>query len=261
MVARNGEGPGTMVGGPGAALPQQLQGRAQMRRLNQALGQGMPSTTTVPSPGQVPGAGGASGAASAQALPVNQNPPEAQATGLGSAATGASAISAPPMGAPGQGPQPGMGAMGAATGLPSSGPSNYPIGAPGMQNKRPSPYGASAAVPGMNGPGPLGTGTMQPLSQPIQTIGGLQGPENTGAMVSIPQSLPRSDVALSQFKEVWDNLNMYRSYLFQLVPVNPNALLESNIKYILATPEGASIRTPLSLSVYVVMALGTLLFQ
>jgi hypothetical protein len=69
--------------------------------------------------------------------------------------------------------------------------------------------------------------------------------------------LPRSDLALSQFKEVWENLSMYRNYLFQLVPINPSALLEPNVKYILATPEGSTVRTPLSLSVYVVMALGT----
>jgi hypothetical protein len=143
----------------------------------------------------------------------------------------------------------------------------YP-GHPGMMAKRPP--GGMGMIGGPQHPG--GPQTALVSGQGQQQPGGQGQPDNNvgpGAMVGVPGGpggpgvmppnvgVPRSDLALSQFKEVWENLGMYRNFLFQLVPINPSALLEANVKYILATPEGAAIRTPLSLSVYVVMALGT----
>ncbi len=285
-MARNGEGGAAPVFSPQTQF--QMQVRSQhMRRLNQALGQQVtPGGPVAGGPtGPAPSPGGQSGPAmvttpggplAASSMPSPAGPGQVGADAVGqqqlshvttpggtqSAGGGvpssATTVSGPVGGLPSQASAPG--------GVGHPGMGGYP-GHPGMMAKRPP--GGMGMIGGPQHPG--GPQTALVSGQGQQQPGGQGQPDNVGpgAMVGVPGgpggpgvmppnvSVPRSDLALSQFKEVWENLGMYRNFLFQLVPINPSALLEANVKYILATPEGAAIRTPLSLSVYVVMALGT----
>ncbi len=67
---------------------------------------------------------------------------------------------------------------------------------------------------------------------------------------------PSADVSLAISKDFWNYLRMYKSCLFQLVPVHPAAMYEPNIRYVLTTTDGAEAKSSMSLSVNVVMALG-----
>jgi hypothetical protein len=291
VVARNGEGGAAPVFSPQF----QMQVRSQhMRRLNQALGQQVtPGGPVAGGPtGPAPSPGGQSGPAmvttpggpplAASSMPSPAGPGQVGADAVGqqqlshvttpggtqSAGVGggmpssATTVGGPVGGLPPQASAPG--------GVGHPGMGGYPAH-PGMMAKRPP--GGMGMVGGPQHPGGPQTALVSGQGQQQPGGQGQPGPQDNnvgpGAMVGVPGGpggpgvmppnvgVPRSDLALSQFKEVWENLGMYRNFLFQLVPINPSALLEANVKYILATPEGAAIRTPLSLSVYVVMALGT----
>lgn len=295
VVARNGEGGAAPVFSPQF----QMQVRSQhMRRLNQALGQqvtpGGPVAGGPTGPAPAPSPGGQSGPAmvttpggpplAASSMPSPAGPGQVGADAVGqqqlshvttpggtqSAGVGggvpssATTVGGPIGGLPPQASAPG--------GVGHPGMGGYPAH-PGMMAKRPP--GGMGMVGGPQHPGGPQTALVSGQGQQQPGGQGQPGPQDNnvgpGAMVGVPGGpggpgvmppnvgVPRSDLALSQFKEVWENLGMYRNFLFQLVPINPSALLEANVKYILATPEGAAIRTPLSLSVYVVMALGSLL--